>query len=608
MVTFIQKAVQLLILSFLLLISNSFSNNSYYPIIILYNPDFYRKYGYSVLSFEQSLREEGVNFKTISVYSVLSDQSIIFDNKNLKGIILPDKINQYIPHDFYFIFQKLLQKRVNVFISYDVGIKDRNGRYLSKCIFSDILGLNYVTYEKYGNRAYLLDQVEILDPEFLGFPESRLDKGIIVGYKYPIKRYYVSNVEIKYKDYIELSKTKIYDLPFIVLKKYKNGTIYYVNTPLGYLKANSDDLILRINLKTFLYKVCKVNHILNLYYGIPTLIINYHVDSNSDFKAIEFMYNNGYLKRNIKSSFHITAGDFRDREGDKLGFEACGKGRKYVELLSKYGEIGSHGGWAHNYFSNTILYQSDKIDLKHFIKKYIKKNNECLQDIVGYNILEYSAPNGVYPQPINTKVLEEFGMICYYYVGDLGSQPNLTFYQNLMVSDKVLAFPVMPYKTIVSLGEMKKNRIPASEVKIFLKYLVDYVIKNDTVRLYYTHPYDILEYPQEYYYFIDYIDNLVSNFTLQTQTMKEYTEFFFRFLKTKYDLKNTSERFIIELNNPISLKGITLRIQKDELKNFYLNENYCNKKGVDIKYRNGYFYFIVKENVKYLLLVFRKKT
>ncbi|MCS6955949.1 MAG: hypothetical protein NZM44_06305 [Candidatus Calescibacterium sp.] len=576
--------------------------------MILYNPDFYRTYGYSLLSFEQSLREEGVNFKTVSIYRILNNQSIVFDNKNLEGIILPDRVNQYIPYDFYFIVQKLLKRGVNVFISYDVGIKNRAGKYLSSCVFSDILGLNYATYEKYGNRAYLLDQVEILEPKFLGFPECRLDNGIIVGYKYPIKKYYVSNVEIKDDDYRELSRTKIYGLPFIVLKKYYDGSIYYVNTPLGYLKANSDDLILRINLKTFLYKVCKVNHILNLCNGIPTIILNYHVDANSDWKAIEFMYNNAYLRGNIKSSFHITAGDFRDKEGDRLGFDAFGKGREYVKILSRYGEVGSHGGWAHNYFSNMILYESDKIDLRTFIKEHIEKNNKCLKDIVGYNIVEYSAPNGVYPQPISTRILEKLGMICYYYVGDMGSQPNLTFYENIMVSDKVLAFPIMPYKTIVSLGEMKKNRISSLKIKNFLKYLVDYVIQNNTVRLYYTHPYDVLVYPREYYYFIDYIDNLVSNSILQTQTMREYTEFFFRFLRTEYDLKNMSEKFIIELNNPISLNGITLRIQRDELKDFYVNDNYCNKKGVDIKYKDDYFYFIVKKNVKYLSLVFRKKS
>jgi hypothetical protein len=56
------------------------------------------------------------------------------------------------------------------------------------------------------------------------------------------------------------------------------------------------------------------------------------------------MYNNNLLRKGIKGSFHITAGDFRDKEGDNLGFDAQNKGRKYVELLKGFGEIGSHGG------------------------------------------------------------------------------------------------------------------------------------------------------------------------------------------------------------------------------------------------------------------------
>ncbi|MEN3015673.1 MAG: hypothetical protein ABDH21_06445 [bacterium] len=584
-----------------------FCSSVYRPIVVIYNPDLYDRYKTRLFAFKQALKEEGVNFEVLSIYKILSDNSLLLKNKSLKGLIFPDGINQYVPDEMYFIVKRLLNGGVNIFISYDAGVKTKNNRYLRKSVFSDLLKINYITYEDYGEGCYLIDQIEILDPKFLGFPEYKLDRGLIVGYKYPIKKYYASRANIEENSFTVLARTKEHKIPFIVIKNFGKGNIYYVNTPLGYLKANSDDLILRINLRAFLYRVCKVNHILNLYNGIPTIIINYHVDANSDWKAIEFLYSNNYLRRSIRSSFHITAGDFRDKEGDKLGFDACGKGRNYVKLLSKFGEIGSHGGWAHNYFSYTILYHPEKVNLSQFITENIKKNNRCLESIVGYRIVEYSAPNGIYPQPINTKVLEMLGMICYYYVGDLWSQPNLTFFDNQMVSDKVLAFPVISYKTIVSLGEMSKRKVSNSEVRRFLRYILDYVTDYDTVRLYYTHPYDILVYPREYYYFIDYLDKLVSNRVIQIQTMKEYTEFFFRFLKTRYDIIDYDNYTLITLENPISLKGITLRICEERAEIFTFNRNYFCKKGIEYRHKGGNLYLTVTSDKKYVQFILRKK-
>lgn len=614
MVTYILKRVYSLILNLFLVIlvlvlsykDYAWCDTIYRPIVLIYNPDLYEKYSSRLLAFEQSLKEEGTNFEILSIYRVLSDSSLLFKNKSLKGIILPDGINQHIPDDFYFLAKKLLDKGVNIFISYDCGIKTKDYKYLKRAIFSDLLGINYITYEDYGKDSYDYDQVEVIDPDFLGFPKYKLEKSVIVGYKYFIKKYYVSKVAMQRNSLKILARTRKHGLPFIAMKDISKGLIYYVNTPLGYLKANSDDLMLRINLKTFLYRVCKVNHILNLYNGIPTVIINYHVDANSDWAAIEFLYSNKYLRKSIRSSFHITAGDFRDREGDGLGFDACGEGRKYVRLLSNFGEIGSHGGWAHNYFSYTILYQPDKVNLEKFIMENIKKNNECLESIIGKKIVEYSAPNGVYPQPINTRVLEKLGMKCYYYVGDIWSQPNLTFFGNKMISDKVLAFPVISYKTIVSLGEMNKKKVSNSEVREFLKYILDYVIANDTVRLYYTHPYDVLVYPKEYYYFIDYLDRLISSNSIQTQTMKEYAEFFFRFLKTKYDIIEDEKNLVITLSNPISIKGITLRINTEGGKIFRLNYEYLKKRGITYRQKNEYLYLTIVSNRKYIRFLINK--
>lgn len=129
----------------------------------------------------------------------------------------------------------------------------------------------------------------------------------------------------------------------------------YVNLPLGYLKSYADDFPLRTFLRTFLFKVVKIPHLVNVPYGTGGLVVNWHVDSSIDWKSIPYMIENNYLRKGIEYSIDITAGDFRDKPGDGLGFDACGKGKDLVRKLAEFGIIGSHGGWGHNFFSNNIM-------------------------------------------------------------------------------------------------------------------------------------------------------------------------------------------------------------------------------------------------------------
>ena len=613
----------LLLISITLLILNakkeiSYQNdlintiNSQLIILIIYNKQSIKNNEYILQAYNQVLKEEGINFLNISDIDFIKIYDKI-DKTKILGIIFPDNINRYLNYNIYFKIKEYLYNNGKVFICYDVGTKNRNETYKEKAIFSNLLGINYITYNINRDNSFLFEDVKILDPEFLSYPKNMLSQNnlIIQSYKYGNKKYYLSKIQILNDKSIKLiAISKDSQIPFILIKEMdKGGKIYYVNTPLGYLKGNSDDKILRLNLKAFLNKIVKVPYLSKLPNNIPVLILNYHVDANSDWKSIEYMYNNNLLRKKIKSSFHITAGDFRDKVGDNLGFDAKNRGRKYVELLKNFGEIGSHGGWAHNYFSFYILYNPNDPNLYDFIKKYIKKNNEVLENIVGYKLVEYSAPNGVYPQPLNTRVLEELGMICYYYTGDMGSCPNLTFFNSQKVSDKVLAFPVFPYKNLVSLGEMKKNNISNLEVKNFLKYIIDYIIDSENAILYYTHPYDIFNYLNEFNFFINYLEEKIKQNKIQTMTMKEYTKFYFKFNKTYYNLNIIHNRMLLEIYNPENLYQISVVIPKSYVSSNFIeiNKNYLNKKNIKINEKNSYYELSFLNYYKYSKLLIRLK-
>lgn len=82
------------------------------------------------------------------------------------------------------------------------------------------------------------------------------------------------------------------------------------------------------------------------------------------------------------------------------------------------------------------------------------------------------------------------GVEVYYYTGDSGSSINRTFYNGEMVSEKVLAFPIVPSGLYASLGEMHElGHYDNEKVLTWLKSIPDYGRNNRTLRLFYSHPY-----------------------------------------------------------------------------------------------------------------------
>jgi len=226
---------------------------------------------------------------------------------------------------------------------------------------------------------------------------------------------------------------------------------------------------------------------------------------------------------------------------------------------------------------------------------YLDINNQTLSLITNYDIKEYAAPGGVHPQPLFTKMLEERGFLAYYYPGDLGSEPNRTFYKGVMVSDKVIAFPVMPKQDIVSVQEIAWDDIPPDEYKEWLMDTLDYIVEDQNMCLMYSHIYDYEtnpEYVKPFIQFLDKVEYFKKNNQLTVETMTYFAEFILRFLKTDYKfiLKEKEKKMSIQLSNPEGLEGFSVAIPKNIVRKppgsgFYLEED------------ENYYYAIITEDV-----------
>jgi len=578
-----------------------FSKKDDLKVVVVYNPSLMDDYGYVVDAYRSVLEEEGVPVQVVSI-SVLLGTNPEDVAKRKPVIIFPDGVNQVVPEGFDPWLSNYLKYGGSTAIIYDVGVRDRRGAFLKRAVFGQLTGVNYMTYDERRGKAYTYGFIRFKDDEsrrFFEIPYGKLDEDLVLngyGYgklEYPSARNKVVNLDDD-DIYAFLLTQQGEAYPAIVLRNYGRGSVLYVNLPLGYAKSRSDDLPMRSILRAFLFKKVGIPHLVGSPYGKGGLVINWHIDDDSERTWARRMVEDGFLRENLQASIHITAGDFVDYPGDGHGFDACGKGREIVNLYGAFGTIGSHGGWGHNWFASRI--ENGEFGAKE-IERYIVKNSECLESIVGYDIIEYSAPVGVYPQPMNTDILEELGFVAYYFTGDNGSSPNRSFTDGKMVSDRVIAFPVMPFGKSASLEEFELiDDRSEGDVGEWLSQTLEYVVENRTVRLIYSHPYNIYQYVKHDYQgvlseFFDRLADLQKSGRIQVEPMSYFAEFLLRFLKTDYAFGLSGGKLTVRLKNKQGLDGIAVAIPKDKYRRPDAD------KAVVIEEDSMYYYVVITGNV-----------
>jgi hypothetical protein len=583
----------------------SLSQEQEIKVILVYTSTTVKDYSHILKAYESIFEEEGIPYEVISAHLLLSYEAedIV---KYHPAIIFPDGAARHLPPEFEDWTKNYCASGGNVIVIYDPGTISVKKAFLKEAVFTRMTGINYITYDRKREAAYTMGNIKFASEEcseFFQVPFGKTAEGLLLGgYAYGKLEYPIAcNTYHTAPNQGEVFATAIakdgHEYAAIVLREYGKGQVLYVNLPLGHLKCFSDDLPLRTVLRTFLKRVVKIPHLHNTSYGKGGLVINWHIDANIDWASIDAMLRDGYLMRDVKYSIHITAGDFRDEPGDGLGFDACGKGGPSIQLIKNYGILGSHGGWGHNWFARNI--ENNTFQRKE-IYDYIKKNNECLESIVDYPVVEYAAPNGTHPQPVTTEVLEELGFLAYYYTGDTGSAPNRTFFNGQKISDKIIAFPILTFGKAASFYEMQRYSFSEDDVKKWLLKTTDYAIDNRTVRLIYSHPYDIPEYPNAIKSFLDYANQKQQEGNLQIDTMTSFAGFLLKFLQTDYQFKNQEKKMIVSVRNPEGLKGITVALPKKEHKKPY-------SQNLSVEEDEDYYYITITRSIKEEVILMERK-
>ncbi len=254
---------------YLMLDNHRLVNAKNQRVVLAYNKSSLRNHSYILKAYERALIKENISFEKVEVHTLMK-----LDVKKMLGntpaIIFPDGLVQHMPEELTRWVKEYLAGSGNIAVIYDVGVKNPRGYYLGKSVFADFIGINYITYQMFEQNAYAIGSLQFVSAsatDYFQIPPDQISAdGFLVKAPYgkidfPAARCeYIKPIpENNIFAYIVIQKGEKY--PAILIRKYGQSNILYVNLPLGYLNARSGDFLLQNVLKTFLTETFSIKKI-----------------------------------------------------------------------------------------------------------------------------------------------------------------------------------------------------------------------------------------------------------------------------------------------------------------------------------------------------------
>lgn len=423
------------------------------------------------------------------------------------GLILPDTVHIQASDTLIGAIRDYVASGGKLMLVYDAGVQSLQGFYArNQSPLSDVAGVKYALYSSLGGGM-------IRSGEVSATVAAMGQLGVPPGKYYPLARQTTTGrspqeteVQLRRYEFGDLEYSSFVtsgDYAGTVLmhskaglaagyQAYKNGDVLFVNLPLGFLDRYTDGLPLHAFLKYFATQMLSLPELISVPDGVGGIVLDWHVDSNAAIKPLQEM-NTWSIVKQGPFSVDITAGPDTYAIGDKKGFNVLqnpvSQGlTRYYEGLGY--EIGSHGGWIHNYFGEHV---SDK-NVKEMIP-FLQLNNDALEKVTGKPVREYAAPVGNHPQWV-TSWLERHGVVAYYFTGNTGMGPTIGYRQGQRAGNAIWAFPILHLDRAATFEEMPKYGYSDAVVSEWLDEATDFTVNQRQVRLIYFHPPGILRYQE----------------------------------------------------------------------------------------------------------------
>jgi peptidoglycan/xylan/chitin deacetylase (PgdA/CDA1 family) len=427
------------------------------------------------------------------------------------GVILPDTIHRMASDALVGGISRYVEQGGHLMLVEDAGIFNLNGVYPTAASrFSRLAGVDYAVYDKLRDKTIVWGQVsgdkQIFDqldiPPGIAIPQSHFasdqgEAGKLGGGE--LGQYTLARYEDEYLGYPGLATEGNYDGEALLrsasgiaagIRKAGKGQVLFVNLPLGYLKGQTDGLLLHGFLHYFAKSMLDLPSMEVVPNGVGGLVLNWHVDSNGALEPLEEMRRAGIFDQG-PYSIHLTAGPDTRRIGDGLGLdvEANPETRKWILFFLERGNaVGNHGGWIHDYFGLGV-----REDNQEDFEKFLELNAEAIKKVTRAESTEYSAPMGNQPKWV-TQWLQQHGVRAYYFTGNAGMGPTQTYRDGQKADTSGWSFPISHLGKDASLEEMRRDHVSDDQLLDWLDTLTGFCADHHTVRLFYSHPPGVIPY------------------------------------------------------------------------------------------------------------------
>jgi peptidoglycan/xylan/chitin deacetylase (PgdA/CDA1 family) len=372
----------------------------------------------------------------------------------------------------------------------------------------------------------------------------------LAGYQYGVLRYPVFSTAGRFPGKVLLADPQGDVVAGVRLATAATGGVLFVNLPLGFLKGRTDGLLLHAFLHYFAFDVCSLPVMSVAPDDIGRLVFNWHIDSNAANVVLDDL-NKYHLADDGPFSIDVTAGPDVDVPGDHRGLDLAHNlaMQRSLKALSKRGdEIGSHGGWIHNYFGKNVdLEPTDEM------REDLEKNVAAIAAVTGIAPREYSAPLGNQP-PWVTDWLEQHGFVAYYFTGNADMAPTRSYRNGELRNHRIWSFPILVDGDIASFEEADGAGVSQHDMEQWLDRSTDFVADEGTIRTFYSHPHSFPKYLETLDHWLQHVAQLKRDKRFAWITMPQAARFLDQRLATRWNLSHKDHQLQLSADNSQSLE------------------------------------------------------
>lgn len=524
--------------------------------VVLLLPDDPALDAVAVQAWRDAADELGFPLETVT------DAQLLGNHPLLQGaaLIVPDTIHRRMSDAAIDALQRRVADGARLMLVHDAGLANTDGQYgAQRSRLSTLAGVDYAVYAEL--RTGMLreapvtvrpEQVEALQippgklvsgprqqlpPSSQRMPPSSEPPPLAAGEALTLASYVYG--PLKYMTFVTRGAyggTPLMEAPdgslIAGLRRVGDGQVLFVNLPLTMLTLRTDAMPMHALLRYFAQQVAGLPQLSPLPQGRGAVVMNWHVDDRKALPALARAAELGAFEQG-PYSLHFTVGPDVNEPGDGKGMDLANnpEAQAWVQRLAAAGhEVGSHGGWIHNWFGDQV----GKIDPTE-AAALIERNAALISQVGGRPVREYSAPVGNHPSWV-TGWLHERGVRAYYFTGNSGMAPTRSYQDGRAPLSDSWSFPVLSFGVFASFEEAKANATPEAAVAAWLRDVNHFCADHHTLRLVYFHPFGIVMYPNAFRQWLDDAKALVARDRLRWTTMAQYTDFANARLRTRWSI------------------------------------------------------------------------